>query len=110
MFSKAITDPIYAMPSGKPEGIFCRPLLADGNWTGMGEYSCSGGGCDDSCRMADAGNAAIFPAAEFRFLSQTAHRAEEQHYLRLAREGDLEARNILIERNLRLVAHIMNKG
>ena len=34
---------------------------------------------------------------------------EERHYLRLAREGDLEARNILIERNLRLVAHIMKK-
>ena len=36
--------------------------------------------------------------------------AEERQYLALAREGDLEARNILIERNLRLVAHIMNKG
>ena len=35
---------------------------------------------------------------------------EEMHYLKLAGEGDLEARNILIERNLRLVAHIMNKG
>ena len=35
---------------------------------------------------------------------------EEQHYLSLAAQGDLEARNILIERNLRLVAHIMNKG
>ena len=35
---------------------------------------------------------------------------EEQHYLKLAAEGNLEARNILIERNLRLVAHIMNKG
>ena len=35
---------------------------------------------------------------------------EEQYYLKLAREGDLDARNILIERNLRLVAHIMNKG
>ena len=34
---------------------------------------------------------------------------EEQHYLKLVREGDLEARNILIERNLRLVAHIMKK-
>lgn len=34
---------------------------------------------------------------------------EEQHYLKLAGEGDLEARNILIERNLRLVAHIMKK-
>jgi len=35
---------------------------------------------------------------------------EERHYLELAAKGDLEARNILIERNLRLVAHIMNKG
>lgn len=35
--------------------------------------------------------------------------AEERHYLDLAAQGDLEARNILIERNLRLVAHIMKK-
>ena len=34
---------------------------------------------------------------------------EEEHYLSLAAEGDPEARNILIERNLRLVAHIMKK-
>lgn len=34
---------------------------------------------------------------------------EERRYLKLASEGDLEARNILIERNLRLVAHIMKK-
>ncbi len=34
---------------------------------------------------------------------------EETHYLRLAGQGDLAARNILIERNLRLVAHIMKK-
>ena len=36
--------------------------------------------------------------------------AEERHYLELAAQGDLDARNILVERNLRLVAHIMNKG
>lgn len=35
---------------------------------------------------------------------------EEKHYLALAAQGDTEARNILVERNLRLVAHIMNKG
>ena len=35
---------------------------------------------------------------------------EERHYLKLAKAGDLDARNVLIERNLRLVAHIMNKG
>jgi len=34
---------------------------------------------------------------------------EEKHYLQLSRQGDLNARNILIERNLRLVAHIMKK-
>lgn len=34
---------------------------------------------------------------------------EERYYLELAGKGDLEARNILIERNLRLVSHIMKK-
>lgn len=34
---------------------------------------------------------------------------EEKHYLALSAAGDLEARNVLIERNLRLVAHIMKK-
>lgn len=34
---------------------------------------------------------------------------EEREYLARAADGDLEARNILIERNLRLVAHIMKK-
>ena len=34
---------------------------------------------------------------------------EERYYLERAAQGDLEARNTLIERNLRLVAHIMKK-
>ena len=34
---------------------------------------------------------------------------EEAHYLQLSQQGDLEARNILIQHNLRLVAHIMKK-
>lgn len=34
---------------------------------------------------------------------------EEQYYLQRYIEGDLEAKHILIERNLRLVAHIMKK-
>ena len=34
---------------------------------------------------------------------------EERHYLSLVQKGDLKARNVLIERNLRLVAHIMKK-
>ncbi len=35
--------------------------------------------------------------------------AEERYYLEKAASGDLDARNVLIERNLRLVAHIMKK-
>lgn len=35
--------------------------------------------------------------------------AEEQYYLQKYTEGDLEAKHILIERNLRLVAHIIKK-
>ena len=34
---------------------------------------------------------------------------EEAKYLKLASQGDLEARNVLIARNLRLVSHIMKK-
>ena len=34
---------------------------------------------------------------------------EERRYLELAQTGDIDARNVLIERNLRLVAHIMKK-
>lgn len=34
---------------------------------------------------------------------------EEDHYLSLLKEGDQEAKSVLIERNLRLVAHIVKK-
>lgn len=34
---------------------------------------------------------------------------EERYYLELAAKGDVTARNVLVERNLRLVAHIMKK-
>ena len=34
---------------------------------------------------------------------------EEKHYLKKMKDGDLEARHTLIERNLRLVAHISKK-
>jgi RNA polymerase sporulation-specific sigma factor len=34
---------------------------------------------------------------------------EEKYYLALAAKGDIGARNVLVERNLRLVAHIMKK-
>ncbi len=35
--------------------------------------------------------------------------AEEREYLRRFANGDMEARNVLIERNLRLVAHVVKK-
>lgn len=34
--------------------------------------------------------------------------AEEKEYLERCAQGDLEARNVLVEHNLRLVAHIVN--
>ena len=34
---------------------------------------------------------------------------EEKYYLEKMKEGDLEARQILVERNLRLVAHVSKK-
>ena len=36
-------------------------------------------------------------------------REEERKYLELWQNGDIEARNILVEHNLRLVAHIIKK-
>ena len=35
---------------------------------------------------------------------------EERQYLERLARGDMEARNALIEHNLRLVAHIINNG
>ena len=35
--------------------------------------------------------------------------AEEKHYLELAEQGDKGAKDVLVERNLRLVAHIAKK-
>ncbi|UOE95601.1 RNA polymerase sporulation sigma factor SigK [Alkalihalobacillus sp. LMS39] len=40
---------------------------------------------------------------------QPLKKEEEQKYLKLMEEGDPEARNLLIEHNLRLVAHIVKK-
>ena len=37
------------------------------------------------------------------------HADEEKYYLKRCQDGDVEARNILVERNLRLVAHIVKK-
>ncbi len=40
---------------------------------------------------------------------QPLSKEEELYYLKKSRQGDLEARNILVEYNLRLVAHIVKK-
>lgn len=34
---------------------------------------------------------------------------EEKHYLQMLKEGDVKAKGVLVERNLRLVAHIVKK-
>ena len=48
-----------------------------------------------------AGNAGSFP--------KPLSAEEEQVYLARCAQGDLEARNVLVERNMRLVAHIIKK-
>ena len=49
-----------------------------------------------------AGNASSFPKP---FSPE-----EERICLAKCAEGDLDARNVLVERNMRLVAHIIKKG
>lgn len=56
------------------------------------------------CMMVVAGyvtNSSTFP--------QPLNEEEEARYLTRLQGGDEEARSVLIERNLRLVAHIVNK-
>lgn len=53
------------------------------------------------CSLRVAGGGSSFP--------KPLSAEEERHYLALSAQGDLAARNVLIERNLRLVAHIMKK-
>lgn len=48
----------------------------------------------------------IAPGGSF---PRTLSKAEEQEYLERWSKGDLEARNLLVEHNLRLVAHIVKK-
>ena len=68
------------------------------------------GGDDNACSgMADAEHFAVFPAAEYWLFPKPLTEEEERHYLALVKAGDVDARNVLIERNLRLVAHIMKK-
>lgn len=40
---------------------------------------------------------------------QPLNREEEKYYLKQLEEGDISAKGVLIERNLRLVAHIVKK-
>lgn len=50
-----------------------------------------------------------FLGEELKTFQKPLTAAEEKFYLQRFQEGDLEAKNILIERNLRLVAHIVKK-
>lgn len=72
------------------------PLL----WAGAMLLAAARGG-DDGSRIGYVSNPGTFP----RPLSA----ADEARYLKEMAEGSKEARNILVERNLRLVAHIVKK-
>lgn len=45
----------------------------------------------------------------FEDVSQAPYHGEEKDYLERYRNGDLKAKDVLIERNLRLVAHVVRK-
>ena len=52
----------------------------------------------------------IFTAAyAYNVFPDPLEKEEEEHYIKLMLDGDKNARNILIEHNLRLVAHIVKK-
>lgn len=56
--------------------------------------------CFNTCRIPVSGNA-TFP--------KPLNKSEEKKYLDLYAKGDESAKNVLIEHNLRLVAHIAKK-
>jgi len=67
-------------------------LLCTALWLVLGSMACS-------LRLSGLGGSFPKPLS----------REEEERYLALAAEGDLAARNVLVERNLRLVAHVVKK-
>ncbi len=92
-------------PGSPGEVCIFRPvygLAAQGiQWQGVVFYA---------VRMAHHQQHAVFPAAvKRRLVSKAADGARGTGNILSAAQGDLEARNVLIERNLRLVAHIMKK-
>lgn len=67
-------------------------MLCTALWLVLGSMACS-------LRLSGLGGSFPKPLS----------REEEERYLALAAEGDLTARNVLVERNLRLVAHVVKK-
>ncbi len=55
------------------------------------------------------GSLFLFAYLNNQVFPQPLNEAEERKYLKELREGSEEARNILVERNLRLVAHVVRK-
>ncbi len=55
------------------------------------------------------GSLFLFAYLNNQVFPQPLSEAEEKRYLKELREGSEEARNILVERNLRLVAHVVRK-
>jgi len=55
------------------------------------------------------GSLLLFAYLNNQVFPQPLNEKEEKKYLRELREGSEEARNILVERNLRLVAHVVRK-
>ena len=64
---------------------------------------------NDTSRLGINYRNIVSQVAFLRTFSKPLTQAEEKTYLERLKQGDQEARNILIERNLRLVTHIIKK-
>lgn len=70
---------------------------------------CKNGKAQNHCFCIEYNKTAGEGVAVLKSFPQPLTAAEEKYYVQKYTEGDLEAKHILIERNLRLVAHIVKK-
>lgn len=68
---------------------------------------CKNGKAQNHCFCIEYNKTAGEGAAVLKSFPQPLTATEEKYYVQKYTEGDLEAKHILIERNLRLVAHIV---
>ena len=89
--------------------VFYRLHLIEAYGTGMGKIMNAYRDMEEKPRIETTRNAFKIVLPVLKSFPQPLTAAEERYYMQKYTEGDLEAKHILIERNLRLVAHIVKK-